>query len=98
MNFSFPPNWFSSQQNNRFMHSKTWSAFPKDDLTRELKRGEHKASLRHEEGLTRKLAVELVLLQERAPINPKHHAHVVKGHLKITVAVPQVLPKGPQNS
>ena len=40
-------------------------------------------------------SVELVLLQEHDPISPKHHAHLVKGHLKITVTVPLVLPKGP---
>ena len=36
-------------------------------------------------------------LQEQDPISPQHHAHLVKGHLKITVTVPLVLPKGPQN-
>jgi hypothetical protein len=41
--------------------------------------------------------VEFVLLQEHDPISPTHHAHLVKGHLKITVTVPLVLPKGPQN-
>ena len=34
-------------------------------------------------------------LQEQDPISPQHHAHLVKGHLKITVTVPLVLPKGP---
>jgi len=33
-------------------------------------------------------------LQENRPISPKHHAHLVKGRLKITVIVPLVLPTG----
>jgi len=33
-------------------------------------------------------------LQENRPISPKHHAHLVKGRLKITVIVPLVLPNG----
>jgi len=33
-------------------------------------------------------------LQEKCPISPQHHAHLVKGHLKITVTVPLVLPTG----